>query len=133
MGQALDFLKSHKNVVFATIENDKPKIRVFQIMKQEGAVFFFATSKEKDVFKQLQKNNNIEFLAMSENISVRVIGKANFEISDNMAQEIYNNNPVLHRFHDDYRSVVYFNILVEKIDYYDLGTTPVTFESISLV
>ena len=44
MGQALDFLKSHKNVVFATIENDKPKIRVFQIMKQEGAVFFFATS-----------------------------------------------------------------------------------------
>lgn len=57
---------------------------------------------------------------MSENISVRVIGKANFEILDNMAQEIYNNNPVLHRFHDDYRFVVYFNILVEKIDYYGL-------------
>lgn len=33
----------------------------------------------------------------------------------------------------DYRSAIYFYNVNRKTDYYDLGTTPVTFESISLV
>lgn len=132
MKKTLDFLESHKNVVFATVEKNKPKIRVLQIMKQEGLVFYFAISKDKEVYRQLKENVHIEFLAMEENISVRVVGKVLFGISDSIAQEIYNSNMILHRFYDDYRSIVYFSLLVEKIDYYDLGTTPVTLESISL-
>ena len=34
MEKAFDFLSSHKDVAFATVEQDKPKIRVFQIMKK---------------------------------------------------------------------------------------------------
>lgn len=33
MEKALEFLKTNKEVAFATVEGDKPKIRVFQIMK----------------------------------------------------------------------------------------------------
>ena len=36
MEKAFDFLSTHKDVAFATVEQDKPQIRVFQIMKQEG-------------------------------------------------------------------------------------------------
>ena len=35
MEKAFDFLSKHKDVAFATVEQDKPKIRVFQIMKQD--------------------------------------------------------------------------------------------------
>ena len=35
MEKALSFLSRHKDVAFATVEENKPKIRVFQIMKRE--------------------------------------------------------------------------------------------------
>ena len=44
MEKAFDFLNNHKDVAFATMEQNKPKIRVFQIMKQEGNTLYFATS-----------------------------------------------------------------------------------------
>ena len=34
MEKAFIFLAKHKDVAFATIEGDRPKIRVFQIMKR---------------------------------------------------------------------------------------------------
>lgn len=133
MEKALAFLKEHINVALATVENDCPKIRVFQIMKQEGAVFYFATNPNKEIYSQLQQNRHVEFLAMDGNISVRVAGEASLQVPDSVAQEIYRSNPVLHRFHDTYRTIAYFSIVTEKIDYYDLGTSPVTFESYSLI
>ena len=39
--KALDFLKSHIEVAFATCEGNRPRIRVFQIMKQEGTTLYF--------------------------------------------------------------------------------------------
>lgn len=47
--KALDFLKSHIEVAFATCEGNRPRIRVFQIMKQEGTTLYFATSAEAGV------------------------------------------------------------------------------------
>lgn len=132
MEKALDFLSKHRNVVLATIEDGKPKVRVLQIMKQEGTDFYFATSKEKAVYKQLRQNPCVEFIAMNGDISVKVAGKAFFDVSDDMAQGIYDNNPILRRFHDNYRSIAYFGLSAEKIDFYDLSTTPVTFQSILL-
>lgn len=133
MEKALAFLKEYVNVALATVENDCPKIRVFQIMKQEDTVFYFATNPKKEIYSQLQKNRHVEFLAMDGNISVRVAGEASLQVSDDVAQEIYRNNPVLHRFHDTYRTIAYLCIVAEKIDYYDLGTSPITFESYSLI
>lgn len=132
MKKALDFLKKHHNVALATLESDRPKIRVFQIMKQEGTVFYFATNPQKEVYRQLQENKHVEFLAMEGNISVRVAGEACLQVPDDVAQVIYRENPVLHRFHETYRTIGYFSITAEKIDYYDLGASPVIFESFSL-
>lgn len=133
MKKALDFISRHKNVVFATVDGDMPKLRVLQIMKQEGAVFYFAVNSGKGVYQQLQSNNNVEFVTMDGNISVRVAGYVLFDVSNVVAQEIYNNNPVLRRFHDSYKTIAYFRLLATKIDYYDLGTNPVTFDTFEVV
>lgn len=133
MKKALDFISRHKNVVFATVDGDMPKLRVLQIMKQEGAVFYFAVNSGKEVYQQLQSNNNVEFVAMDGNISVRVTGYVLFDVSDVVAHEIYDNNPVLWRFHNSYKTIAYFRLLATKIDYYDLGTNPVTFDTFSFI
>lgn len=110
MEKAFDFLSSHKDVAFATVEQNKPKIRVFQIMKQEGHTLYFATSPHKEVYRQLQENSNIELLAMDNNISVRVTGCAVFDVPDEVAREIYENNQVLPRLYKQYTDLAYFRL-----------------------
>lgn len=119
---------SHKDVAFATVEDDKPKIRVFQIMKREKATLYFTTTTYKEVYKQLQKNPFVELLAMAGNISVRVKGKAVFDVPDNMGEEIYETNPVLMRLYHSYSDLVYFRLDISELDYYDLTPTPPIFE-----
>ena len=50
MEKALSFLSRHKDVAFATVEENKPKIRVFQIMKREKETLYFATATHKKKF-----------------------------------------------------------------------------------
>lgn len=63
----MSFLSRHKDVAFATVEENKPKIRVFQIMKREKETLYFATATHKEVYQQLQKNPFVELLAMAVN------------------------------------------------------------------
>ena len=42
--KAIQFLKDHKEIALATCEGNLPKLRIFQIMKQEGHVLYFATN-----------------------------------------------------------------------------------------
>lgn len=128
MEKVFDFLSKHKDVAFATVEQNKPKIRVFQIMKHEGHTLYFATSPHKEVYRQLQENPNIELLAMDGNISVRVTGRAMFDVPDGLAREVYADNPVLPRLYKRYTDLVYFRLPVTRLDYYDLTPTPPTFE-----
>lgn len=124
MEKVLIFLSAHRDVAFATVERDKPKIRVFQIMKREKDTLYFATATHKEVYQQLQKNPFVELLAMDGNISVRVKGKAIFDVSDSIGKEIYETNPVLIRLYHSYSDLVYFRLAISELDYYDLTPTP---------
>ncbi len=128
MEKAFDFLSGHKDVAFATVEQDKPKIRVFQIMRQEGHTLYFATSPRKEVYRQLRENPHVELLAMDGDISVRLTGRAVFDVPDALAREIYADNPVLPRLYKRYTDLVYFRLPIAKLDYYDLSPTPPVFE-----
>ena len=128
MEKAFDFLSGHKDVAFATVEQDKPKIRVFQIMRQEGHTLYFATSPRKEVYRQLRENPHVELLAMDGDISVRLTGRAVFDVPDALAREIYADNPVLPRLYKRYTDLVYFRLPIAKLDYYNLSPTPPVFE-----
>ena len=128
MEKALEFLKTHRDVALATVEGDSPKIRVFQIMLQEGATLYFATSAKKEVYRQLQQNPNVELLAMDGDISVRVTGRACFDVTDDIARRIYGGNEVLRRLYPGYKAMVYFRLPVTAVDYYDLAPTPPVLE-----
>ena len=51
-----------------------------------------------------------------------------FDVSDDVAREIYADNPVLPRLYKQYADLAYFRLPVAKLDYYDLTPTPPIFE-----
>ena len=133
MQTALDFLKQNNEVAFATCEGGLPKIRVFQIMKQEGTVLYFATSFKKAVYRQLQQTPDIELLSMNNKISVRCSGQVNFHVDDDIKKWIFDNNPVLSRLYDSYDQLAYFSMNIAEMDYYDLNPTPPVLRHFNLI
>ena len=107
--KAIQFLKDHKEIAFATSEGNLPKLRIFQIMKQEGHVLYFATSAQKAVYRELRQNPNIEILAYADNISVRC------------------------RLYTSYDQMEYFCLPIAEMDYYDLSPTPPVFQHFDLI
>jgi len=122
--KALQFLKDHNEIAFATCEGNLPKMRIFQIMKQEGHVLYFATSAKKAIWRELQDNPNVELLAYADNISIRCSGMVNFDVPDDITRWIYDNNPVLPRLYSSYDQLEYFCLPIAELDYFDLTPTP---------
>jgi len=131
--KALRFLQNHKDIAFATSAGDIPKLRVFQIMKQEGHVLYFSTSAKKAVYKELCLNPNVEILAYADNISVRCSGMVNFNVEDEVKRWIFDNNPVLQRLYTSYDQMEYFCLPIAEMDYYDLSPTPPLFQHFDLI
>ena len=127
MQRALEFLREHNEIAFATSEGNLPRLRIFQIMKQDGTTLYFATSPKKAVWHELQANPNVELLAYADNISVRCSGKVNFDVADDVKCWIYDNNPVLPRLYASYDQLEYFRLPITVLDYFDLTPTPPEF------
>ncbi len=127
MERALQFLRQHKEVTLATCEGNLPKLRMFQIMKQEGNLLYFATSEKKSVWHELLNNPNVEILAYADNVSVRCSGMVNFNVEDDAKRWIYENNDVLSRLYNSYDQLAYFCLPIAEMDYYDLSPTPPIF------
>ena len=133
MQQALQFLQDHNEVAFATSDGHLPKIRMFQIMKQEGTLLYFSTSAEKAVWKELMQNPNVEVLAYADQVSVRCSGMVNFDVEGDVKRWIYEHNPVLPRLYSSYDQLVYFRLPIAELDYFDLTPTPPIFKHFDLM
>jgi uncharacterized pyridoxamine 5'-phosphate oxidase family protein len=75
-----DFLVKSQVQYLATLGlDDKPKVRPFQFMLEDGGRLYFCTSNQKPVFKEMQKHPYIEFCASGANFSwLRLNGKVVF-------------------------------------------------------
>ena len=122
--KAFDFLRENNEGVLATVSEGKPCLRAFQVMKQEEGTLYFATAPQKEVYRQLQANPNIEFMVLQGKVSVRCSGTALFDVDDETCRWIYDNNPVLPRLYTSYDKLVYFRLPVERLEYFDLRPTP---------
>ena len=133
MQKALDFLRDHNEVAFATSDGHLPKLRIFQIMRQEGHVLYFATSARKAVYRELKESPNVEILAYADNISVRCAGMVNFDVDDETKRWIFEHNPVLPRLYPSYDAMEYFRLPIAEMDYLDLSPTPPLFKHFDLM
>lgn len=122
--KAFEFLRKHNEITFATTDGTSPKLRIFQIMHQEGTTLYFATSSKKAVWQELQANPNVELLAYADKVSIRCSGMVSFDVSDDVKGWIYDHNPVLPRLYTSYDQLEYFSLPIAELDYFDLSPTP---------
>ena len=128
MQQILEFLWKNRDVALATIGyDDRPKVRVFQIMAIKDSKLFFATGPHKKVYDELQQNPAVEILAYKGNISVRITGNASFKVDSFTQMGIYQGSDILKRLYRSALDLAYFSVSIDSLDYYDLSTNPPTF------
>ncbi|WP_339003368.1 pyridoxamine 5'-phosphate oxidase family protein [Fusobacterium animalis] len=117
------FLKENLNGIFTTVEDGKPKSRVFQFLFADGKKVYFCTENNKAVFRQIKENPNVSFCAHKADFSyvLSICGKATFVNDINLKartldeypalKEMFKtpNNPILELFYVD----------VEEVDTFD--------------
>lgn len=130
--ETFDFLKENKEVAFATVNNGRPSIRIFQIMKIEGTTLYFATSTKKEVYTQLKENPAVEILAYKGNIQVRMAGDIIFDVPEEIQMEIFGTNSILPDLYASFDTLVYGRMEVKFIEYYDLTPRPPRIERYNL-
>lgn len=69
------FLISCGTYYIATIDGDKPRVRPFGTAAIFEDKLYFQTSNQKNVFQQIQSNNNVELSAFDGEKWIRVSGK----------------------------------------------------------
>lgn len=132
--KSLDFIQQHKELAFATSNNNKPQLRIMQLMGIKDNKLCFATSPKKAVWRELLENQYVEFLAYANNISVRIKGITSFNVDASTAESIFyaQGNEVLPRLYKKYQDMAFFYVNITHIDYFDLAQTPPQTESIEL-
>jgi len=92
-----DFLTRSQVQYLATIGlDDRPKVRPFQFMLEEGARLYFCTSNQKPVFHEMRKHPHVEFCASGENFSwLRLSGKVVFLKNLSLKAKIQEGNPLV--------------------------------------
>ena len=121
-----DFIKNNVNVAFATAFDNQPELRVLQVMLIRDNEFYFATNAGKDIYKQIQSNPKVAFMASKGMVFARIDGICLFDIDDETKREVYEKNPILQTIYKNYLDIAYFKVQAKKATYYDLGTQPIT-------
>ena len=81
MNEVLKFLQANPLLYLATVgTNGKAKCRPFMFFFEQEGKLWFCTSNEKQVYRDMQKNPNVEFCAADQSATwLRIAGKAIFK------------------------------------------------------
>ncbi len=101
MKEVQEFLKEAGVYYLATIDGDKPRVRPFGTAEMFEDHLYIQTGKSKEVYKQIEKNNNVEISAFKDGKWIRVEGKL---IPDNRIEakkDMLDKNPTLRGMYDE--------------------------------
>lgn len=135
---AVQFLINHHEMALSTVQDGLPRIRAFQTMKlaysDNHVDLYFATAPFKAVWSQLQAQPYVEMLATAGTVSVRMGGKAVFDVDEETQREIFDakGNEVLPRLYATYDKLAYFRVRLDFIDYFDDAPAPCVYEHYDL-
>ena len=111
MEEVYKFLKECGVYYLATIDNDKPKVRPFGTAEIYENKLYIQTGKKKDVYKQIEVNNNVEICAFKDGRWLRVSGKLIPDDRLEAKKDMLDKNPDLRGMYDendDNTIVLYF-------------------------
>ena len=97
MNEVLNFLTKNPICYLATVDKaGNPKVRPFQFMLEDGGKFYFCTSNQKDVYKQIKNKPTVEFSIMSKEMAwIRLKGNVVFSDNINLKTKIIDNSDLV--------------------------------------
>ncbi len=111
MEEVQAFLKDCGVYYLATIDNGSPRVRPFGTAEIFENHLYIQTGKSKDVFKQIEKNNQVELCAFKDGRWIRVSGKLIPDDRVEAKKDMLDKNPTLRGMYDendDNNIVLYF-------------------------
>lgn len=111
MKDVQEFLKSAGVYYIATIDDGKPRVRPFGTAEIFEDHLYIQTGKKKDVFKQIEKNNNVEISAFKDGKWIRISGNLIVDDRVEAKKDMLDKNPNLRGMYnenDDNTIVLYF-------------------------
>lgn len=95
------FLAQAGTFYLTTTDGDKPKCRPIGFHMVQGDTLYFGVGEFKEVYKQMQKNPNVEICATVDNEFLRYYGKAVFETDYAIAEKVLANAPGLQQIYNE--------------------------------
>lgn len=111
MEEVLNFVKECGVYYLATVDNNTPKVRPFGTFEIFENHLYIQTGKNKDVFKQIEKNNNVEICAFKGSNWIRISGKLIVDDRVEAKKDMLDKNPNLRGMYnenDSNTAVLYF-------------------------
>ena len=111
MKEVQEFLKECGVYYLATVDGNEPRVRPFGTAEIFEEHLYIQTGKKKDVFKQIEKNNNVEICAFKDGKWIRVTGKLLLDDRKEAKKDMLDKNPTLRSMYDendDNTAVLYF-------------------------
>ncbi len=94
--EVLQFLTDAKLFYIATVENGTPKVRPFGFVMEFEGKLYFCTNNQKDIYRQLQANPELEISATSAGYQwIRLKGKAVFDKNSTAKVKAFEVSPAL--------------------------------------
>lgn len=101
MKEVMEFIKEAGVYFLSTIDEDKPRVRPFGTLEIFEDHLYIQTGKNKDVFKQIEKNNNVELSAYKDGRWIRVSGKLIIDDRVEAKKYMLDQNPSLRSMYDE--------------------------------
>ncbi len=101
MEEVLKFLKECGVYYLATVEDGKPRVRPFGTAEIFENHLYIQTGNKKDVFKQIQKNPNVEICAFKDGKWLRLRGILKRDDRYEARKDMLDKNPYLRGMYDE--------------------------------
>lgn len=95
MEKIINFLKENPIFFVATVDENKPKVRPFGFSMKYNERLYFGTAKEKQTYKQLMANPNVELCTFAKDKWIRISGVAVLDDSEETIAKAFDSNPEL--------------------------------------
>lgn len=125
MNKVTEFLNQSGTFYLSTVENDKPRVRPFGAVAEFDGKIYICTNNQKDVFKQILANPNVEISSMAGDKWIRISGKLLVDKRIEAKQAMLEANPSLkdmYSINDGIFEVLYFTEATAKI--FSFGKEP---------
>jgi uncharacterized pyridoxamine 5'-phosphate oxidase family protein len=105
MKAAVEFLQNPMVGYLATVEDGKPRVRAWSVLKIEGETIYFSTDNTKAVFQQLEETPYAEYVAtdMQTFKTLRVSGEVVFVDDMDLKKKAIESNPMLQKMYSGER------------------------------